>query len=108
MDWFLVTIIFVLIVILAVVVFAAYRFYRKAVIYDEIITFIYEDVETNIMQFGKMSKTNVMMADNEIQTAHRNMMIMGRRLEEILIRMESATGLRLRPPERPPRPKVVN
>ena len=88
--------------------FAAYRFYRKAAIYDQVLTYIYDDVATNIMQFGKMSKSNVMMADQEIQTAHRSMMIMGQRLEEILRRMEGATGLRLRPPELPPRPKVIN
>lgn len=87
--------------------FVAYRFYRKAAIYDEILTYIYDDVETNIMQFGKMAKSNVMMADPEIQIAHRSMMIMGKRLEEILRRMEGATGLRLRPPPLPPRPKVV-
>ena len=87
--------------------FAIYRLYRKAAIYDEILQYIYDDVETNIMQFGKMSKSNVMMADPEIQQAHRNMMVMGQRLEEILRRMEGATGLRLRPPVPKPRPKVV-
>lgn len=87
--------------------FVTYRFYRKAAIYDEILQYIYDDVETNILQFGKMSKSNVMMADPEIQSAHRNMMVMGQRLEEILRRMEGATGLRLRPPVPKPRPKFV-
>jgi hypothetical protein len=85
----------------------AYRFYKKAVILDSIFQFVYEDIETNVRQFYKMSKSNVLMADPEIQTAHRNMMIMRGRLEEIVGRMESATGLRLRPPPSPPRPKVI-
>ena len=97
----------VAILIAAGAIFAAYRFYRKAAIYDEILTYIYDDVETNLMQFGKMAKSNVMMADAEVQQAHRNMLVMGKRLEEILRRMEGATGLRLRPPPPSPRPKVV-
>lgn len=84
-----------------------YRFYRKAVIYDEIFQYLYDDIETNIFQFAKMARMNVMMADSEVQLAHRNMMTMGKRLEEILHRMEEATGLRLRPPPPKPRPKVV-
>ena len=98
---------YLLAVLLCFSVWIAYRFYRKAVIYDQVFLFLYEDVEINIKQFGKMAQSNVMMADAEIQTAHRNMMIMGKRLEEILNRMENATGLVLRPVVPPPRPKVV-
>lgn len=87
--------------------FVAWRFYRKAAIYDEVLTYIADDVQTNLRQFVKISKSNVMMADTEVQTAHRNMVVMGKRLEEILYRMETATGIRLRPPDPKPRPKVV-
>ena len=104
--WMLLSAVFAILFGLAL--FAAYRFYRRAVIYDEVFLFLYEDLEVNIKQFGKMSKSNVMMADPEIQTAHRNMMIMGQRLEEILSRMENSTGLRLRPVVPPPRPKYTD
>ena len=92
-------------VVVGVLVFTCYRFYRKAVIYDEIFQFLYDDIYTNLKQFNKMAHSNVLMADTEIQSAHRNMMTMGDRLEEILRRMEQATGLRLRPPDPGPRPK---
>lgn len=87
--------------------FVAYRFYRKAVVYDEVFQFLADDIFTNILQFHKMAQSNVMMEEPEVQTAHKNMKIMGQRLEEILRRMEQATGLRLRPPPSPPRPKVI-
>lgn len=83
--------------------YISWRFYRKAAIYDEIIQFIYDDLETNLRQFGKMSVSSVTQNEPEVQAAHRNMMVMGKRFNEILVRMEEATGLRLRPPP-PPRP----
>lgn len=85
----------------------AYRFYKKAVVYDEVFQFLADDVYTNLNQFNKMSKMNVLMEEPEVQQAHKNMKIMSTRLEEILRRMEQATGLRLRPPPAPPRPKVI-
>jgi hypothetical protein len=54
-----------------------------------------------------MYRSSVLSNEPEVQTAHKNMMIMGKRLEEILLRMEEATGLRLRPSSLPERPKVV-
>ncbi len=91
----------------ALATWITYRFYRKAVVYDEVFQHLSDDIYTNMLQFAKMQKMNVMMDEPEIQQAHRNMVIMGRRLEEILHRMEEATGLRLSPPQPPPRPKVV-
>lgn len=85
----------------------SYRFYRKAVVYDTVFQYLADDIYTNLLQFARLRKMNVMMDEPEIQQAHRNMAIMGRRLEEILRRMEEATGLRLRPPPSPPPPKVV-
>jgi hypothetical protein len=93
--------------LLAGAVFVAYRFYRRAVIYDEVFQFIYGDIELNLRQFQKMKTSAVTSNEPEIETAHRNMMVMGKRLNEILSRMEEASGLNLRPPVAPPRPKVV-
>jgi hypothetical protein len=92
--------------LLVAALFAAYRFYRKAAVYDEIIQYLYDDIVTNLRQFAKMHTSNLMADEPEIANAHRNMIIMGKRLEEIFARMEGATGLRLRPPPMPPRPKV--
>ena len=87
--------------------FVAYRFYRRAVIYDEVFQFLSGDIETNLTQFKKMSASNVTSNEPEIEQAHRNMMLMAQRLQEILIRMEETTGLKLASPPPLPRPKVV-
>jgi len=90
-----------------IAMFVAYRFYRRAVILDEVFQYLSDDIITNLIQFGKMSVTTVLSSDDEIQKAHQNMMTMGKRLDEILSRMEEATGLHLRPPPRPERPRVA-
>jgi hypothetical protein len=84
--------------------YVAWRFYRKAVVYDTIITHINDDVIANLLQFDKMAHSVVLSNDNEIKEAHHLMMIMGRRLNEISLQMEEATGIALRPKPRPPRP----
>lgn len=90
-----------------VMTWVAYRFYRRAVIYDEVFQHIAGDIETNLAQFRQMATSNVMSNEPTIQDAHHKMMIMGKRLNEIINRMEEATGLQLRPPPPPPRPKVI-
>lgn len=86
-------------------VFVAYRFYRKAVIYDTIFLHINDDIIASLRQFAKMSTSPILGNDGEIQEAHRLIMIMGKRFNEISLRMEEASGLKLRPPPPPPRPK---
>jgi hypothetical protein len=87
--------------------FVAYRFYRRAVTFDTIFQFITDDIVANLQQFVRMAHSPITNGDPEVREAHQKMLIMGKRLEEILLRMEEATGLRLRPPPVPPRPKVV-
>ena len=94
--------------IAALATFVAWRFYRSAKAYDDVFQYIAEDIGTNIMYLGKVSKMNVMMEDPSIQQVHRNMINMGRRLEEILKRMEETSGLHLRPLPPPPRPKIMD
>ena len=84
-----------------------FRFGRKLLQYDEVIQFITDDIETNLRQFARMESSSVMNGEPEIQQAHKNMMVMSRRLDEILNRMEETSGLKLRPPPALPRPKVV-
>jgi len=102
-EWIL---IFILLVALCGMTFVAYRFYRKCVVYDEVFQYISDDITTNLLQFQRMMKSNVMSNEPEIKAAHSNMAVMGRRLNEILQRMEEATGLELRPPPSPQRPVV--
>lgn len=107
MEAVLVVCLAVVTLLLVGVTFAAYRFYRKAVVYDEIFQFISGDLEVNMQQFVKMERSSVTGNDPEIQKAHKNMMVMGKRFDEISRRMEEATGLALRPPPAPPKPKVI-
>ena len=95
-------------VLFPITVYIGWRFYRKAVIYDEIMTFIHDDIATNLMHFEKMRTSVVLSNEPTIQEAHRLMMIMGKRLNEISIRMEEATGLSLRPKPIGPKPVVYN
>lgn len=87
--------------------YVAYRFYKKAVILDEVFQYLADDININLKQFVKMATSPVLANDQEVMTAHNNMIIMARRLDEILRRMEEASGLKLRPAPRPNPPKVV-
>jgi hypothetical protein len=102
-EWILIVF---LLLALAGMSFVAWRFYRKCVVYDEVFQYISDDVNTNISQFVKINKSVMLSNEPEVRTAHENMITMGRRLDEILNRMEEATGLSLRPPKSPPRPVV--
>lgn len=84
--------------------FVAWRFYRKAVIYDRIFTYINDDIIANLRHFERMSKMVVFSNEPTVQEAHELMMHMGVRLNEISKQMEEATGLDLRPKPAGPRP----
>lgn len=87
--------------------FVAYRFAKRAIGCDTVIQYLYDDIETNLTHFQQMRTSAILSEEPEVKEAHHKMMIMGQRLNEILLRMEDETGLRLRPPPRPPPPKVV-
>lgn len=103
----LLLIILLLLVALVAMSFVAYRFYRKCVVYDEVFQYLADDIVINLQHFQKLLTTPTLTNEPEIREAYRLMHTMGKRLNEILQRMEEATGLRLRPPPPPPRPKVV-
>lgn len=104
------TITVVLIVSLAVnviLVGIVFRLIQKLLGYDEIFQYMVDDIETNLKQFARMEATPVLSNEPEVQKAHHNMVIMRKRLDEILRQMESMSGLKLRTPPPPPRPKVI-
>lgn len=84
--------------------YTAWRLYRKAVIYDHILTYINDDIIANLRHFERMSKMNIFSNEPTVQEAHQLMMHMGTRLNEISKQMEEATGLDLRPKPVGPRP----
>lgn len=89
-------------------VWVAYRFYKKAVVYDTIFQYLYDDINTNLKQMAKVVYSPTLSNEPEVKAVHGNILIMGKRLEEILRQMEEATGLNMRPPPPPgPPPKVV-
>lgn len=104
LPWILVV---VLAVLFLAMTYVAYRFYRKAVVYDEVFQYLADDIYINLRQFAKMMTSNVMSNEPEIVDAHQKMTVMAKRLNEILTRMEEASGLQLRPAPRQPAPKVV-
>ena len=64
MLWILVTLLVLVSLLLAGAVFVAYRFYRRAVIYDEVFQFIYGDIELNLRQFQKLKTSAVTSNDS--------------------------------------------
>lgn len=92
----------------AVLGFLLYRGARRLLQYDRVFQFISGDIQTNLLQFYRMSKSPMMSNEPEVQKAHHNMMVMGTRLNEILNQMEEVTGLRFRPEPPPPPPVTVD
>ena len=107
MHAFLVVLGFLGWVLFALALIVAWRFYKKLVTYDNVFTFLSDDILTNLRHFAKMRQSGLTSNEPEIIEAHRLMGIMNVRMEEILRRMMEATGLDLTPPPPPPRPKVI-
>lgn len=78
---------------------------RRLLQYDEVFQYISGDIQTNLKQFERISQSSVTGNDAEIVMAHKNMMVMAVRLNEILLRMEEVTGKRFRPKNLGPPPQ---
>lgn len=86
--------------------YITFRSVRVAVNYDELFQQLADDIETNLKHFSVMSGSSLLSNEPEVQQAHSNMMVMARRLNEFILRMQELTGLDLRPPKKPNRPVV--
>jgi hypothetical protein len=63
-----------------------------------------DDVETNLKQFERIRKSNILSDDDEVRSAHKNMMTMSVRLDEFANQMEEITGKKLRKVTQPMKP----
>jgi hypothetical protein len=97
----------ILFVCIGVLGFYLYRTVTRLIAYDDLFQLLADDVQTNLRQFEKMQSGVMMSNEPEVMEAHKNMMIMAKRLNEFINRMEELTGLKLRPPPRPPRPTFL-
>jgi len=69
--------------------------------YDELYQLMIDDIETNLKQFERMKSMSVLSDDDEIKSAHRNMMLMAARLDEFISQMEDISGQKLRKVTKP-------
>jgi hypothetical protein len=72
--------------------------------YDELYQLLIDDVETNLVQFERMSKSSIMSDDDEVRSSHKKMMLMAARMDEFANRMEEIGGQPLRKVTRPMKP----
>jgi hypothetical protein len=79
--------------------------------FDDLFLLLTEDIDTNLRFFKKLRDTPLVSDADEVQAAHKNMMIMGQRLDEYVKRMEELAGRSLHQAQKEadsrPRPVVV-
>lgn len=88
----LLIIVFVLSALVIALSLLLYRASRKLLTFDDLIGYLLDDMETNILYFDKLSSTPVLSDSPEIMDANRNMRIMAIRLDEFLTRFEEISG----------------
>lgn len=95
----------------AVTSYLIVRASRRLLEFDELFELLADDIGTNLRYFEKLKTTPLISDTQEVQNAHKNMVVMGERLEEFVKRIEEQTGrslLRKPPPRRENnRPVVV-
>ena len=65
---------------------------KKLMLFDDIFDIIVDDVDINFTYLDELIKTPLFENSQEILTAHKNMEIIHKRLEEIVLRVEEMTG----------------
>lgn len=105
--WFLIVLLLLSLVANVALGYAFKRLTVRLFAYDDIFQYLVDDIEVNLAQFDRMSKSAILGNDTEIVAAHKNMMVMSVRLNEILQRAEENGGKILRTPTPLPRPVVV-
>ena len=107
MLWILITILILSIIVNAVLGFLLQRFVRRVLQYDDLYQYLIDDVETNLVQFDRMRKSSLLSDDDQVRSAHKNMMTMAMRMDEFANKMEEIVGKKLRKVTRPMKPVNV-
>lgn len=76
---------FVVIVIVSALLM---RSTRMLLTFDELFEMLDDDISTNVKYLDKLISMPLFMDSQEIRTAHGNMMIIRKRLDEFLLRIE--------------------
>ena len=104
MLWILIICLVLSLIINAALGFVLKRFTTRLLQYDELYQYLIDDVEVNLSQFDKIRKSSLMSDDDEVRSAHKNMMVMAARMDEYATRMEEIAGKPLRKVTRPMTP----
>lgn len=83
------------------------RYLKRLFEYDDLYQVMIDDVETNLSQFERMRKSSILTDDDEVRSAHKNMMVMASRLDEFANQMEEVAGRKLRKVSKPMQPVNV-
>ena len=69
---------------------------KRLLQFDEIFEVLVDDVQTNITYLNKLTNTPILQNSPEILDAQKNMHIIRKRLDEIVLRMEETARRELR------------
>jgi len=107
MFWIIFFILVVSLIANAALTFFLTRFLKRLLQYDDLYQYLVDDIEVNLGQFERIRKSSLLSDDDEVQRAHKSMMVMSARLDEFVNRMEETTGLQLRKVTKPMSPVNV-
>jgi len=79
----------------------------KLVQFDDLFTYLVDDIDINIRYFDKLIQSPTLIDSPEIKEAQRNMSIMSKRLAEYVLRMEELLNKKLVKRRTSPNPPVV-
>ena len=65
---------------------------KKLILFDDIFDIVVDDIDINFAYLDELIKTPLFENSPEVLTAHKNMEIIHKRLEEIVLRVEEMTG----------------
>ena len=89
------TIIIILLLIVGGLVYTSYKLSKRLLQFDELVSLLSEDIDTNLKYFEKLLSTQLFHASQEVITANNNMFIMSQRLNEFVLRFEELTNRKL-------------
>jgi hypothetical protein len=79
-----------------VFIYLLIRFVKRLMQFDDLYQYLIDDIEINLNQFSRIRSSSLLCDDDEVRSAHKNMVVMSMRLDEFTSRMEEVTGQKLR------------